>query len=162
MWVISRVGAFCVLRFYLCIHRDGSPLSVYKQHAEAYPAAELQTITFNYHYCCLLFLTFSALVANPKKTTLHGGQSRSWSAEQGEKKKKKSGSAPPPPPPFSISFLPYPRSCLVFCSPGFSRPTPRRPVHLPSPGRIWCLLTGSSPSSRFPRRCCTVLCCTVL
>ena len=28
----------------------------------------------------LLFLTFSALVANPKKTTLHGGQSRSWSA----------------------------------------------------------------------------------
>ena len=45
----------------------------------------------------LLFLTFSALVANPKKTTLHGGQSRSWSAKQ-EKKKKKSGSAPPPPP----------------------------------------------------------------
>ena len=33
----------------------------------------------------LLFLTFSALVANPKKTTLHGGQSRSWSAEQGKK-----------------------------------------------------------------------------
>ena len=29
----------------------------------------------------LLFLTFSALVANLKKTTLHGGQSRSWSAE---------------------------------------------------------------------------------
>ena len=47
----------------------------------------------------LLFLTFSALVANPKKTTLHGGQSRSWSAEQGKKKKKKkSGSAPPPSP----------------------------------------------------------------
>ena len=46
----------------------------------------------------LLFLTFSALVANPKKTTLHGGQSRSWSAEQGKKiKNKKSGSAPPPP-----------------------------------------------------------------
>ena len=43
----------------------------------------------------MLFLTFSALVANPKKTILHGGQSRSWSAEQG--KKKKSGSAPPPP-----------------------------------------------------------------
>ena len=32
----------------------------------------------------LLFLTFSVLVANPKKTTLHGGQSRSWSAEQGK------------------------------------------------------------------------------
>ena len=31
------------------------------------------------------------LVANPKKTTLHGRQSRSWSAEQGKKKRKKSG-----------------------------------------------------------------------
>ena len=51
-------------------------------------------------YCCLLlllFLTFSALVANPKKTTLHGGQSRSWSAEQ-EKKKKSLAALPPPPP----------------------------------------------------------------
>ena len=55
-------------------------------------------------------------------------------------------------------FLP----CILLSRRGFSRPTPRRPVHLPSPGRIWCLLTGSSPSSRFPRRCCTVLCCTVL
>ena len=37
----------------------------------------------------------------PEKTTLfHGGQSRSWSAEQGkENKKKKSGSIPPPPHP---------------------------------------------------------------
>ena len=33
---------------------------------------------------------------------------------------------------------------------GFSRPTPRRPSHLPSPERIWCLLKGSSPLSRFP------------
>ena len=55
-------------------------------------------------------------------------------------------------------FLP----CILFSRRGFSRPTPRRPVHLPSPGRIWCLLTGSSPSSRFPRRYCTVLYCTVL
>ena len=45
----------------------------------------------------LLFLTFSALVANPKKTTLHGGQSRSWSAEQGKKKKKSLAAHPPPP-----------------------------------------------------------------
>ena len=55
--------------------------------------------------CVLLFffLTFSALVASPRKTTLHGGQSRSWSAEQGKKKKKKkSGSAPPPPPPVCV------------------------------------------------------------
>ena len=56
-------------------------------------------------------------------------------------------------PPSLSPFLP----CILFSRRGFSRPTPRRPVHLPSPGRIWCLLTGSSPSSRFPRRCCTVL-----
>ena len=53
--------------------------------------------------------------------------------------------------------------CNLFSRRGFSRPTPRCPVHLPSPGRIWCLLAGSSPSSRFPRRYCTVLLyCTVL
>ena len=46
----------------------------------------------------LLFLTFSALVANPKKTTLHGGQSRSWSAEQGKKEKEKVWQRTPPPP----------------------------------------------------------------
>ena len=46
--------------------------------------------------CWLLFLTFSVLVANPKKTTLHGGQSRSWSAEQGKENKRKAGSIPPP------------------------------------------------------------------
>ena len=44
----------------------------------------------------LLFLTFSALVANPKKTTLHGGQSRSWSAEQGKKEKEKVWQRTPP------------------------------------------------------------------
>ena len=32
----------------------------------------------------------------PEKTTLHGGQSRSWSAEQGKKEKRKSLAAPPP------------------------------------------------------------------
>ena len=40
----------------------------------------------------------SALVANPKKTTLHGGRSRSWSAEQGKKEKGKVWQHPPPPP----------------------------------------------------------------
>ena len=35
----------------------------------------------------------------PEKTTLHGGQSRSWSAEQEKRTKKKSGSAPLPPLP---------------------------------------------------------------
>ena len=53
----------------------------------------------------LLFLTFSALVANPKKTTLHGGQSRSWSAEQGKKEKEKVWQRTPPPPPPPPSAL---------------------------------------------------------
>ena len=50
------------------------------------------------NFVLLLFLTFSALVANPKKTTLHGGQSRSWSAEQGKKEKEKVWQRTPPPP----------------------------------------------------------------
>ena len=50
---------------------------------------------------------------------------------------------------FSLSpFLPF----VLVSRRGFSRPTPRRSSHLPSPERIWCLLTGSSPPSRFPRR----------
>ena len=61
-------------------------------------------------------------------------------------------------PPSLSPFLP----CILLSRRGFSRPTPRRPVHLPFPGRIWWLLTGSSPSSRFPRRYCTVLYCTLV
>ena len=61
-------------------------------------------------------------------------------------------------PPSLSPFMP----CILFSRRGFSRPTPRRLVHLPSPGRTWCLLTGSSPTSRFPWRCWTVLYCTVL
>ena len=41
----------------------------------------------------------------PEKTTLHGGQSRSWSAEQGKKLKRKVWQRPPPPLP--------PRALLV-------------------------------------------------
>ena len=53
----------------------------------------------------LLFLTFSVLVANPKKTILHGGQSCSWSAEQGkENKRKRLAAYPPPPTPPHCSF----------------------------------------------------------
>ena len=44
----------------------------------------------------LLFVTLSVLVAKPKKTTLHGGQSRSWSAEQGKESKIKSLAAHAP------------------------------------------------------------------
>ena len=51
-----------------------------------------------YCCCCCCFSHSAHWLPTRKKqkTTLHGGQSRSWSAEQG--KKKKSGSAPPPPP----------------------------------------------------------------
>ena len=50
---------------------------------------------------CTLLLVVShiqRIACQPEKTTLHGGQSRSWSAEQG-KKKKKSLAPPPSPPP---------------------------------------------------------------
>ena len=60
---------------------------------------------------------------------------------------------------FLLSLSPF-WSC-IFSRRGFSRPTPRRPTHLPSPERIWCLLTGSSPSSRFPRRYASVGAVTV-
>ena len=39
----------------------------------------------------------------PEKTTLHGGQSRSWSAEQGKENKRKSLAAYPPPTPHTTA-----------------------------------------------------------
>ena len=54
-------------------------------------------------------------------------------------------------PIFPLSLSPF-LPCISVSRRGFSRPTPRRLAHLPSPERIWCLLTGSSPPSRFPRR----------
>ena len=59
---------------------------------------------YGHHMLLLLFLTFSALVANPQKTILHGGQSRSLSAEQGKKEKEKVWQRPPPPPRAGCSF----------------------------------------------------------
>ena len=47
----------------------------------------------------------------PEKTTLHGGQSRSWSAEQGKENKRKSLAAYPPPTPHLDDVL----VCLPFC-----------------------------------------------
>ena len=41
-------------------------------------------VTFFKEKSGMLFLTSSGLVANSNKTTSHGGQSRSWSAEQGK------------------------------------------------------------------------------
>ena len=40
----------------------------------------------------------------PEKTTLHGSQSRSWSAEQGKKEKEKVWQRTPPPPRARCSF----------------------------------------------------------
>ena len=47
----------------------------------------------------LLFLTFSALVANPKKLLYTVANPARGLLNREKKKKKKSGSAPPPPPP---------------------------------------------------------------
>ena len=49
---------------------------------------------------------------------------------------------------FLSPFLPF----VLVSRRGFSHPTPCRPSHLPSPERMWCLLPGSSPPSRFPWR----------
>ena len=49
--------------------------------------------------CCFLFLTFSALVANPKKLLYTVAIHARGLLNREKKKKKKSGSAPPPPPP---------------------------------------------------------------
>ena len=59
----------------------------------------------------LLFFTFSVLVANPKKTTLHGGQSRSWSAD-------------------FFSYFPFPVPVPAFC---FGLATWVQQSHLASP-----------------------------
>ena len=43
--------------------------------------------------CCCCFVVVSHIQrigCQPEKTTLHGGQSRSWSAEQGKENKRKS------------------------------------------------------------------------
>ena len=54
------------------------------------------------HHLLLLFVVVSHIQrigCQPEKTTLHGGQSRSWSAEQGKENRRKSLAAYPPPPP---------------------------------------------------------------
>ena len=52
----------------------------------------------------LLFLTFSALVANPKKLLYTVANPARGLLNREKKKKKKSGSAPPPPPRARCSF----------------------------------------------------------
>ena len=54
-----------------------------------------------------LFLTFSVMVANPKKTTFSpGGQSRSWSADQGKRTKAKVWQRTPPRCAFFCEYPP--------------------------------------------------------
>ena len=49
-----------------------------------------------------------------------------------------------------VSLSPFAPENLV-ARDGFSRPVPRQPAHSSHPGSVWCLLTGSFPSSRFHR-----------
>ena len=54
-------------------------------------------------FCCC-FSHSAHWLPTRKKTTLHGGQSRSWSAEQGKKEKEKVWQRTPPPPRARCSF----------------------------------------------------------
>ena len=62
------------------------------------------------HICTAAFIVvvvvshIQRIGCQPEKTTLHGGQSRSWSAEQGKENKIKSLAAYPPPHPPHCSF----------------------------------------------------------
>ena len=47
----------------------------------------------------LLLSHIQRIGCQPEKTILHGGQSRSWSAEEGKKEKGKVWQRPPPPTP---------------------------------------------------------------
>ena len=49
--------------------------------------------------CCCCFSHSAYWLPTRKNYTLHGGQSRSWSAEQGKENKRKSLAAYPPPTP---------------------------------------------------------------
>ena len=68
----------------------------------------LRKKTFKKTIAQLLFVVVVSHIqrigCQPEKTTLHGGQSRSWSAEQGKENKRKSLAAYPPPPPPHCSF----------------------------------------------------------
>ena len=74
-----------------------SDFSLNSREAEQCFSQEGSLLYATLHRLLLLsFLTFNALVANPKKTTLQGGQSRSWFAEQGKKEILKVWQRPPP------------------------------------------------------------------
>ena len=59
---------------------------------------EERAVVLSMRRSSVVFSHIQRIGCQPPKTTLHGGQSRSRSAEQGkENKKKKSGSIPLPP-----------------------------------------------------------------
>ena len=68
-----------------------------------YTLLHVMTIHTYIHTCVPVVVVvvvshFQRIGCQPEKTTLHGGQSRSWSAEQGKENKRKSLAAYPPPP----------------------------------------------------------------
>ena len=82
----------------MSVYSSDSQLLLFKEKSDYFQLLFKEKSDFQLLLLLLLFLTFSVLVASPKKTTLHGGQSRSWSAEQGKENKRKSLAAYPPPP----------------------------------------------------------------
>ena len=62
-------------------------------------------VSFVHHVVVVVFDShIQRIGCQPEKTTLHGGQSRSWSVEQGKENKRKSLAAYPPPHPPHCSF----------------------------------------------------------
>ena len=56
------------------------------------------------HVVVVVVSRIQRIGCQPEKTTLHDGQSRSWSAEQGKENKRRSLAAYPPPNPPHCSF----------------------------------------------------------
>ena len=73
---------------YLCAAVRHLDLVVYGPASVCCPLVVVVVVSHIQHIGC-----------QPEKTTLHGGQSRSWSAEQGKKEKEKVWQRSPPPPP---------------------------------------------------------------
>ena len=70
-------------------------------------AVQVQVLSILYNRVVVVVVVshIQRIGCQPEKTTLHGGQSRSWSAEQGKENKRKSLAAyPPPPHPPHCSF----------------------------------------------------------
>ena len=69
-----------------------------------------QRVVLNFVLVVVVVSHIQRIGCQPEKTTLHGGQSRSWSAEQG---KEKSLAAYPPPPPPRRRYNPKGDGCYL-------------------------------------------------